>query len=287
MPRSVPDGEPATAPPTGARALLATDLDGTLLGADAQLSLRTRRALAATAGGPVEVVVVTGRPPMFLTSLLDGADIDGEALCANGSMVVDLATMDVLQVRAMPADTVRAILAVAAATAPPAQIRAMLWRPGHEGLRLVGSGRRFSDEVLAALAEGWLAYKVLVGSSDAAADPTDFLVAMDAVLGAIATVTHSMPGHPVVEIGPRGVDKGTALAELAAARGVQRSSVHAVGDMPNDLPMLRWAGRSYAVANAHQHVLAEVDFHLGANTDDAVAGLLERLHRGLMAEPEV
>ncbi len=33
----------------------------------------------------------------------------------------------------------------------------------------------------------------------------------------------------------------------------------ALGDMPNDLPMLAWAGWSVAPANAHRDVLAMVD----------------------------
>ncbi len=274
------------------RALLATDLDGTLLGADGQLSPRTRRALAEAADGPVEVVIVTGRPPMFLTSLFDGVRVGGEALCANGALRVDLATMDVLQVHTIPHDCVRAILdhaatgaaegAATTAAAQPAHARVMLWRSPQETLRLVGAGAAFTLEVLAALADGWQPYKVLVASTDAQEDPAAYLARMHAELGGGATVTHSMPGHPVVEIGPPGVDKGTALQQLAAARGVPRSNVYAVGDMPNDVPMLTWAGRSYAVANAHPQVLAAVQEQLPANTQDGVAGLLESLHRRLV-----
>lgn len=273
--------------PSGAvppRALLATDLDGTLLGADGQLSARTTRALAEAAEGPVEVVVVTGRPPMFLRSLLAGARVGGEALCANGAIVVELATLDVLQAHAMPPATVRTILDHAAAASAPTQVRVMLWRSPKESQRLMGAGgSAFTAQVNAALGAGWLPYKVLVASPDADTDPAAYLAHMQAELGAAATVTHSMPGHAVVEIGPDGVDKGTALRALAAARGIPRSDVHAVGDMPNDLPMLRWAGRSYAVANAHPQVLAEVDQHLPANTDDGVAELLESLHLQLTA----
>ena len=51
----------------------------------------------------------------------------------------------------------------------------------------------------------------------------------------------------------------------------------AFGDMPNDLPMLAWAGHSVAVANAHPDVLAAVDEVTATNEDDGVAGVLERL----------
>ena len=47
--------------------------------------------------------------------------------------------------------------------------------------------------------------------------------------------------------------------------------------MPNDLPMLDWAGRSYAVANAHPTVLAAATDRTATNDDDGVARVLERL----------
>ncbi len=46
--------------------------------------------------------------------------------------------------------------------------------------------------------------------------------------------------------------------------------------MPNDLPMLAWAGTSYAVANAHPSVLAAADHVAPANDDDGVASVLAR-----------
>jgi hydroxymethylpyrimidine pyrophosphatase-like HAD family hydrolase len=51
----------------------------------------------------------------------------------------------------------------------------------------------------------------------------------------------------------------------------------AFGDMPNDLPMLEWAGYSVAVANAHPEVLAVADEVTASNDDAGVARVLERL----------
>lgn len=47
--------------------------------------------------------------------------------------------------------------------------------------------------------------------------------------------------------------------------------------MPNDRPMLQWAGHSVAVANAHPDILAIADKVTAANDDDGVAQILERL----------
>ncbi len=71
--------------------------------------------------------------------------------------------------------------------------------------------------------------------------------------------------------------KATALAALASERGIRPQEVVAFGDMPNDLPMLTWAGTAYAVANAHPDVLAAVDHVTAANNDDGVALVLEDL----------
>jgi len=51
--------------------------------------------------------------------------------------------------------------------------------------------------------------------------------------------------------------------------------VIAFGDMPNDLPMLAWAGRAVAVANAHPEVLAAADEVTASNDDDGVAQVLD------------
>jgi hydroxymethylpyrimidine pyrophosphatase-like HAD family hydrolase len=53
--------------------------------------------------------------------------------------------------------------------------------------------------------------------------------------------------------------------------------VVAFGDMPNDLPMLAWAGWAVAVANAHPSVLAAVDEIAPTNDEDGVATVLEHL----------
>ncbi|MGN6687609.1 MAG: HAD family hydrolase [Actinomycetales bacterium] len=49
----------------------------------------------------------------------------------------------------------------------------------------------------------------------------------------------------------------------------------AFGDMPNDLPMLAWAGHPWAMANAHPDVLAAVDHVTVTNDEDGVAVVLE------------
>jgi hydroxymethylpyrimidine pyrophosphatase-like HAD family hydrolase len=103
----------------------------------------------------------------------------------------------------------------------------------------------------------------------------DLLLAQaHALLADIVTVTHSNPNDTLLEISALGVSKASALEVLAAEHGIGPQHVVAFGDQPNDLPMLRWAGRSYAVANAHPDVLAAVDAHAPSVDDDGVARTL-------------
>ena len=73
------------------------------------------------------------------------------------------------------------------------------------------------------------------------------------------------------------MSKAAALARYCDARGIRSERVIAFGDMPNDLPMLAWAGHSVAVGNAHPDVLAAAEEVTTSNDDAGVARVLERL----------
>ena len=103
------------------------------------------------------------------------------------------------------------------------------------------------------------------------------LALAEPALAGLATVTHSNPQDGLLEIAAHGVSKASTLARLCAELGVEPAEVVAFGDQPNDLPMLAFAGRAYAVANAHPAVLAAVPAHTASVEDDGVAAVLEEL----------
>ena len=83
----------------------------------------------------------------------------------------------------------------------------------------------------------------------------------------------------LAEIGAPDVTKAAALDRWTVEHGYTAAQVWAFGDMPNDLPMLRWAGAGVAVANAHRRVIDEADLVCPSNDEDGVAqvvGLLTR-----------
>ena len=95
------------------------------------------------------------------------------------------------------------------------------------------------------------------------------------VVGDQLQVTFST-GSGLLELSAPGVDKASGLATVADHLGVDRDDVITFGDMPNDVPMLRWAGHGVAMANAHPEALAVADEVTAPNDEDGVALVLER-----------
>jgi hypothetical protein len=93
-----------------------------------------------------------------------------------------------------------------------------------------------------------------------------------------------LDGSWVVLVRAAGVSKGTAVAWLAEHYSVPLSEVAAVGDWLNDIPMMRAAGRSFAMAQAPAVVKAAAsdqlvsDIHSGGGIAEAASrlGLLEK-----------
>jgi len=75
---------------------------------------------------------------------------------------------------------------------------------------------------------------------------------------------------------PLGISKATGVAELAHPLGIAAEDVVAFGDMPNDVPMILWAGLGVAMGNAHPEVIEAADEVTTPNSDDGLARVLER-----------
>lgn len=90
-------------------------------------------------------------------------------------------------------------------------------------------------------------------------------------------ITVVYPGDDFVDVHKKGIDKASALSFLAERRGIRPEEIMAFGNTENDVPMLRYAGVSYAVANA-DGVAKEAAGHICAsNEEDGVAKVIEEL----------
>ena len=255
----------------------ALDLDGTLLRSDGTVSRVTVDAIARCIASGIRPVIVTARPPRFVKRLAREAGLSGQAVCSNGAIVYDLDSDRATVHGPLPIGTAsRAALAVASVLPGAAFAIETGWQaivgPGYGH---VASGENSRIEVLTQ-EELWSGtdscVKLLAWS---AAPVTDAM--LELVGGALppdTTLTYSGAAG-MLEIHAAGVSKVATLADLCAGWGVAAEEVAAFGDMPNDLPVLRWAGRAIAVANAHPAVRAIADEVTASNDDDGVAIVLK------------
>jgi Cof subfamily protein (haloacid dehalogenase superfamily) len=266
--------------------LVASDLDGTLLGSGSEVSQRTRAALGVCWAAGIPVVGVTGRGPRLLDSVRDALDGRGIAVLAQGGFVVDLERDEVLRTVGLPREqaaevierieevTGDLVLAVEDA-AEQGEVRTQLrvqhgfeW-PYPEPAHLLPRHQVLPPSAVLKvfLRSATLGQDELLARARSAVDPAD------------AEITHA--GLGFIEVLPPGVTKATGLAVALEHYGVGLGDVLVFGDMPNDLPMItavgEAGGRSVAVANAHPAVRAAAQDRTSGHDVDGVARYLEAL----------
>jgi Cof subfamily protein (haloacid dehalogenase superfamily) len=256
--------------------LVATDLDGTLLDDEGLLSARTEDVLRRVQEQGVRVVIVTARPLRWMDELW--ASVGGSrgiGIVSNGAITYDVSAREVLHHVGIPAadglPIAEAIREAAPGTAFALEcLSGLRHESGYVEMHPTPPGVPVGP-----LSEIWdePAVKILV--QHLTLDPDDFRARVVDAVGERATPTWTV--DHLMEISAVGVTKGGALADLCRGLGVAAEDVVAFGDMPNDIPMLAWAGTSYAVANAHHTVREAADHVAPANTEDGVATVLAGL----------
>ncbi len=267
--------------------MLASDLDGTLLRTDGTVSDATREALAAAEQAGLIIAFVTGRPPRWLHEVAAATGHTGVAVGANGAVTYDLHTETVLAEHPLTPQLLDQVTRVLRTAIPEARF-AMEYgldfahEPEYRHDWEITPVADRNGRTMPAASTGELAslltkpaVKLLAKGRGMA--PDEFMDQVEQLVGDLVTVTRS--GHsPLVEISAAGITKASGLAELARSLQVGQHEIAAVGDMPNDVPMLAWAGQSYAVANAHSAARAAAGTVLAeTNDEDAVAKLIWRL----------
>ncbi|MDE9366330.1 HAD family hydrolase [Luteipulveratus sp. YIM 133132] len=259
--------------------VVATDLDGTLLDPSGAVSARTRSALRRIQSLGVETVFVTARPPRWLDALANDVGGHGIVLCGNGAFVYDVRCQQVQRTHGFDRPTLDRLVQRLRTTVPGIAFAAECADGSHAERAYPPYLPDCKPADLLVEEMERLPAQIVVGKllgRHPGLDPQEFLDQVVAAVGEEAVVAFS-GAEGLAEMSPVGVSKAIALERWCAERGLGPDDVWAFGDMPNDLPMLDWAGTSYAVANAHPEVLAAADRRCASNAEDGVAQVLEAL----------
>ncbi|MFC4454960.1 Cof-type HAD-IIB family hydrolase [Deinococcus sonorensis] len=257
--------------------LIATDLDGTLLGPDGQVSPRNRAALQQAQRRGWPAVLVTGRPSRMVLPMARDLQLEGYAICSNGAMTLDLHTGQPVDTQPIPEAVLHRLLPQLRAALPGVafglewgdnMLHDALYRPAEDA----------PDDVLTAYLPGaprrpGPVLKLMVRHPELA---PALLAARITELGG-GEVGGTSSGAAFAEIHVAHVSKAYALEWLCARLQVAQADTVVFGDAPNDLPMLSWAGHAVAMGNADDEVKALADEVTLSNAEDGVAVVIERL----------
>jgi hypothetical protein len=259
--------------------LIATDLDGTLVRSDDTVSAYTHEVLDRVRAAGIRIVGATGRGPRLAEITRNDIRAADFLVLAHGGWVYDTADPRPLRNERLSGALLGSLLTDLEAEVGPLTVMvealehvdAPLWGTRTPDWRYeVVVEERSRAECLDA--DVIKAYACAPGRH-----VDDLLAAARRIVPAhVASVTQA--GLNVIEICPANVDKGTGLAVVAQAVGVDPADVLVFGDMPNDLPMFAWAGWGrVAVANAHPALLEVADEVTLTNDADGVAVYLDKL----------
>ncbi|KZO59756.1 hypothetical protein HMPREF3086_15155 [Dietzia sp. HMSC21D01] len=267
--------------------LVATDVDGTLIGSDDLVPAANLAVVEDLVADGATFVLATGRPPRWLAQVVDQLPVAPLAVCANGAVIMDSGSGEFLETSLLDPDTLAAIDEVLRERLPGSGIAAerlgadaadadFVASPDYEHAWIhpehleVGHAEVLSEPVLKLLAR-------VPGMPSA-----DMLAALRGEVDHLADVTYSTT-NGLIEFAARGVTKASGLARIAASTAAATATPSAevpvtvaFGDMPNDLEMLRWADHGVAMGNAIPAVHAAADEVTLTNDQAGFAHVLRR-----------
>lgn len=300
--------------------LVASDVDGTLVPYGGELGGATIEAVAELGALGVPVVLATGRPPRWVGGLVAELGCADLVVCANGALILDAGSGEILDVTPLPPAVIRSALRalgerwpglealvdvanVGGEDSPPVRLAAgqvegelasvpngypikLLVRLPRERAGSHGSGTAGSapdqsaavqpgdaTDVRRGEATDGRAAGVAVGTGNEGAEPR---VLARRLLDGLVEVTSSSDPY-LLEISAAGVTKASAVAKVAAAHSLDASAVVAFGDMPNDVPLLEWAGWGVAMTGGHPAAITVADEVAPPAEEDGVAVVVRRL----------
>ena len=258
--------------------LIAADMDDTLLDSRGLLPEACVSSLKRAMDKGVRVVLASGRMLPAMTKYEEEIGVNAPMILFNGALTCENFTHRPIHEKKVPRGMARAIaketekrgIYLQAYTVDRFVCREVTDRTRAYEASVGVKGTPVHEEL-----SGYIdfdPYKLL-----AIADPRDILSLQEALSGMFADTMNFMLSKPhYLEMVPKGTDKGEALAALAAHLGIAREDTAAFGDGQNDISMLKWAGRGYAMAGSRA---ASAPGVLAAPSSDeaGVAKVVDRL----------
>ena len=271
---------------SGAR-LFVSDIDGTLVTPDKQLTPAAIQAAVDVRAAGVPFSVVSSRPPRGMAKIVDAVRPTAPYAAFNGGSVVDIDGRLLQAHRLSPEAAGSTLQAMQRAGVRPWVFADDAWLLTDLNSPDVERERRtvgFGPTVVA----GFDAVLDRIDKIVAASDDPGLLDRLEAELRAAVSVGTSVERSQAyyVDVTHPRANKGEAVRAIAAQVGADLANTIVIGDMTNDIAMFRVAGFAIAMGQAPDAVKAEAAAVTAANTDEGFAKAVAQVVLPRMAAME-
>ena len=262
--------------------LIATDLDGTLLGADKEVSPRNARALQESMARGVHVMLASGRSLNAVARIAERAGLTGALiLSSNGARLDETARGPLLLENGIAPSVAReaAVRLISAGVYVECYSDNVIYmvnrvpvkHHNHQPGRAADGATLFVEDAARFLDEGTAhARKLIVFSDDPEQLERARALMRDLPLDCSSSDTDNL------EILAAGAGKGRALQWYAERMNIARDEIMAFGDQTNDLSLLEEAGWPVAMDNAVDAVKARARLIAPHHDRSGVAAIVEK-----------
>ena len=256
------------------------DLDGTLYDKNNRISLKNTQAIRKAMQYGIKFVPTTGRHFSTFESLKNDAGIEFDSIiCNNGSQIYR--DGEPVALHPLPLKWLGEVVRYALDKPVSMSLfglNSSFSRNDTEYIHhsLYDKDRLFlsGEEILNIALSSKPIYKVGLSGRDA-----DYLVSLrkelnDHCLGNVEIVSSS---PHLIEVGKKGISKGSAIREYCDLLNVDINDTIAIGDSDNDLEMLHTVGYAACVANSLEIVKKQCDYVSACDSFDGVADVIEQI----------
>ncbi len=248
-------------------ALLALDIDGTLVDVHEHATPSVVRAVQVAKAAGAHVVLSTGRSVFGIEPIIALLDLDaGHGVASNGAVTFTYPPTGITSAVTFDAGpAVRMVLEHVPDALVAVEVIGRGYRANHHFPEGEITGEMWIESVDELIREP--VTRVIIRDPQSSAE--DFMALAERV--GLQGTNYFVGYTAWLDLAPEGVSKASALAEVAAALGVAQADVLAIGDGRNDLEMLTWAGRGVAMGQAPLDVQAVADDVTGSLAEDGAA----------------
>jgi hypothetical protein len=255
--------------------LIAIDVDGTLLDERHRLRPGVIEAVRKAAEGGAEIVLATGRGPTNSIPLLEEIGLTGTLITHNGAATVESAGRRVLHSFSISPEAIVRYIDYCRANDVHFDLNTAFDMYNESSTPEADEMyAHFRIEPIRRRPDDPLPPDLVKFTAFGSKELMDFVQreweAWDSPLRRIRS------GDWFIDVQQADVSKGSALKQLAALRGIDRSRIMAIGNYYNDIDMLRFAGLGIAMGNSPDEVKAAADAVTLSNDEEGVAHAILR-----------